>query len=212
MTPCYAKLHFKLHLCLNYYFHVFEYSPPPSNPRHSSPVGLVVVSGGPAPKLQLSSYVFYLLCIYKSLWRANMKLGIVLKWKGSICCLTFSSVLPLWRTAQMGPERKLKVNHPNKKHLPSGRFSCWPPASRPPPTPSQPRRWPSWCPPWWRSPPAAGSPALTWWPSVVQQGAVATAGQIARLSCGTVESEQTHTHTVSVVEGRGPRLHIPQHF
>ena len=81
----------------------------------------------------------------------------LLKWKGSICCQTVASVLPLWWTVQVGPKRKLKVSQPHKKNLPSGRFSCWPPASRPPPTPSQPRRWPSWCPPWWGSPPAAGS-------------------------------------------------------
>ena len=124
-----------------------------------------------------------------------MKLWIVLNSeRARFYAWIFAVVLPLWWTVQVGPKRKLKVSQPNKKHLPSGRFSCWPPASRPPPTPSQPRRWPSWCPPWWWSPPAAaGSPALTRWTSVVQ-GATATAGQIARLSCGTAESEQTHTH------------------
>ena len=129
----------------------------------------------------------------------------LLKWKGSICCQTVASVLPLWWTVQVGPKRKLKVSQPNKKHLPSGRFSYWPPASRPLPTPSQPHQWPSWCPPWWWwPPPAGGSPAPTRWPSVVL-GAVATAGQIARLSCGTAESEQTHTHTPCLLLREGVR-------
>ena len=95
----------------------------------------------------------------------------------------------------MGPKRKLKVSQPNKKTLAirallllatslsatSNSFSASPMAflmsSMVMITTSS-----SWI---------TSSPR---WASVVL-GATATAGQIARLSCGTAESEQTHTHT-----------------